>query len=347
MILYETVLAGCTLKAEEMDDSSGGFGDFSHEVVLHWIGARQKACAAPAETAARLLHWISDDPYGFCSGLQKQLGAVLTTAGLAALESLVEKRGEADPADRRWPSLLRQIYIHQNRSADYERLAGKAGYPAEDCLALARMHAETDPATALRWIERVASDSAVHYAAPPLRRELLDRLGRREEALASAWQEYLRSASKYRLDEVLRHATAEEQDVWRAKAFGQAKGDLQTVMELYVDLGERERLATLTEAALDTDLEGLSHRVTEPAATLLEASDPFLAARLWRAQALRIVNGGKSKAYDAAIDNLERARDCFRRAGREAEWEKTAREPVMRLWFLELATAKWQQRRTR
>jgi hypothetical protein len=92
----------------------------------------------------------------------------------------------------------------------------------------------------------------------------------------------------------------------------------------------------------------------------------LLAARLWRAQALRIVNAGKSKYFEAAIDNLERARDCFRRAGRDAEWEQTSRDiggahsrkhafmrefalvvkdkPVMRSSFLKVAMVKWQNR---
>lgn len=87
---------------------------------------------------------------------------------------------------------------------------------------------------------------------------------------------------------------------------------------------------------------------------------------LWRAQALRILNAGKSRYYDAALDNLERARDCFRRAGREAEWEKTVMElsrahartqgfsrglaavapgeSRVRPSFLETAMAKWNKR---
>lgn len=47
-----------------------------------------------------------------------------------------------------------------------------------------------------------------------------------------------------------------------------------------------------------------------------------LAARLWRAQGLRIVNAKKSKYYDAALSNFERAKRCFDRAGLAAEWQK-------------------------
>ena len=55
----------------------------------------------------------------------------------------------------------------------------------------------------------------------------------------------------------------------------------------------------------------------------LEKNRPDLAARLWRAQGLRIVNAKKSKYYDAALSNFESAKRCFERAGLPGEWEKT------------------------
>ncbi len=76
----------------------------------------------------------------------------------------------------------------------------------------------------------------------------------------------------------------------------------------------------------DVDLEDLSHYTTEPAAKKLEKPHPDLAARLWRAQGLRIVNAKKSKYYDAALSNFERAKRCFERAGLESEWSKTVRQ---------------------
>ena len=35
---------------------------------------------------------------------------------------------------------------------------------------------------------------------------------------------------------------------------------------------------------------------------------------------MRIVNAGKSKYYDAALDNLEQARKCYAKAGLETDW---------------------------
>ena len=48
--LYETFLAGCYGKAEELDDSSGGFGQFAAELICRWIKARQALGVDPQQT---------------------------------------------------------------------------------------------------------------------------------------------------------------------------------------------------------------------------------------------------------------------------------------------------------
>lgn len=72
----------------------------------------------------------------------------------------------------------------------------------------------------------------------------------------------------------------------------------------------------------DEALEHVSHHATEPAAKKLEKTHPDVAARLWCAQGLRVVNAKKSKYYGAALSNFERARCCFEKAGRTAEWQR-------------------------
>ena len=88
---------------------------------------------------------------------------------------------------------------------------------------------------------------------------------------------------------------------------------------------ELARLAELLGRTADDALVRLSHYTTEPAARKLEKTHPQLAARLWRAQGLRIINAGKSKYYDAALSNFERAMHCFVKASQLPEWEKTVR----------------------
>lgn len=82
--LYETLLAGCYEKAEEIDGSSGSFGQFVGELYCGWIKARQAAGTDPDETAARLLARMEDDPYGFCYDLEEDAAKAFDRAGLAA-----------------------------------------------------------------------------------------------------------------------------------------------------------------------------------------------------------------------------------------------------------------------
>jgi hypothetical protein len=53
--LYETFLAGCYEKAEELDDSSGSFGMFVESLYCGWIKARQAARSDADETVKLLL----------------------------------------------------------------------------------------------------------------------------------------------------------------------------------------------------------------------------------------------------------------------------------------------------
>lgn len=53
--LYETFIAACYEKAEEVDDSSGYFGRFGGSLFARWVAARQAVSAEPADTVAQLL----------------------------------------------------------------------------------------------------------------------------------------------------------------------------------------------------------------------------------------------------------------------------------------------------
>ena len=62
--LYETFIAACNEKAEEIDDSSGNFGMLVENLVRGWIKSRQAMGGDPDETAQTLLDWMEDDPNG-------------------------------------------------------------------------------------------------------------------------------------------------------------------------------------------------------------------------------------------------------------------------------------------
>ncbi len=200
-------------------------------------------------------------------------------------------------------------------------------------MAAAKLLESRKPADALAWVERgramereKRSPSAACYDLDNLHRELLTKLGRGEEALEAAWVDFRKHPSKYSYDDLMKFVPKAERKEWHEKAMSAAKGaELCSAIELFVETKEVDRLAELVHGAADTSLEGVSHYATEPAAKKLDKSHPGLAARLWRAQGLRLVGAKKSKYYDAALSNFERARASYLRAGLAAEWEETVR----------------------
>jgi len=337
--LFEIFLAGYREKAEELDDSSGEFNQFSKDLICRWVKARQMSDADAGETATTLLAWMDDDPCAFCYEIERQLAEALNEPGLTAFERLIRARLDATPAieeydRRRWADVLRDVYVAQGNPAAYQSLAEQIGTTPRDCLALATMFVSRSRGLALGWVERgielernTAIGSEAGYGLGRLRRELLVKLGRRDEAIEAAWAEYREGPSKCHFDDLMEVTPKEQRAAWQQKALDAASGaDLDSAMELFTETRETERLASLVSGATDLALENVSHHITEPAARRLDKSHPKQAARLWRAQAMRIVDAGKSKYYDAAVENLDRARRCYLRAGLGADWEATVRE---------------------
>ena len=339
LALCEAFLAGCYAKAEQLDDSSGSFGAFVKDLICAWIRARQASGSDPDVTAATLLRWMDDDPYGFCYEIEKDAAAAFDEPGRAAFEKQIRARFETvaeDPSGwrfRRLSAVLRAIYAAQAAVAAYVEHAERTGLTSLDCLAIARLLVVQQPADALSWAERgQAMDREKNYPSvaghglEELRRELLVKLGRGDEALTAAWIEFRRRPSKDNYEDLMEYVPAAERAVWHEKAMEAATGaEAASAIELFVETSEAGRLAELVRVTADEALERMSHIVTEPAAETLDEAHPDLAARLWRAQGMRIVNAGKSKYYDAALSNFERARDCYGRAGLAVEWEETVR----------------------
>jgi tetratricopeptide (TPR) repeat protein len=342
--LCETFLAGCYEKVEELDDSSGSFGQFVAGLVCAWIKARQASDAGPDETAARLLAWMDDDPYGFCHGIEKDAVKVFDKAGLAAFEKQVRARFEAtakppgnqpEHLRRHWSEVLRTLYLAQKDVAAYVALAGETVLTGRDCHAIATLLVtRRKPDEALAWVERgidlgrkTPQSFLAGYGLDRLQRELLARLGRRDEALDAAWAAFREDPGKYSYDDLIKLVPKAERRAWHEKAMEAAKGaDLHDLIELLLETKEIKRLAELVRGTSDEALDQLSHYATEPAAKKLEKTHADVAARLWRAQGMRIVNAGKSKYYEAALSNFERASRCYKRAGLTAGWEETVRQ---------------------
>lgn len=390
--LYETFLAASYAKAEELDDSSGSFGQFVDELYCGWIKARQAQNANPEETASRLIAWMENDDYGFAYHLEKHAAEVLDKANLAAFVKQIRARFDAaskatsnmdgkhkerpEYLRRRWGEVLRTLYAARKAVAAYIALAEETGLTADDCHVIAKLLvSRRKPEDALGWVERgTALDkktphrSMAGHDLARLKRDILTRLGRGDEARDAAWADYRKHPSRYTYDDLMKFVSKAERRVWHEKAMDAASGaELGAAMELFLATKETERLVDIVKRARDSALEGLSHYGTEPVAKKLEKTHPDLAARLWRAQGMRVVNAKKSRYYDGALSNFERAKRCFERAGLAAEWQKTVRQvradhhrkssfmsgferlvagagPSEKLGFLEQAKARWSQR---
>ena len=343
--LYEAFIAACNLKAEEIDDSDGEFGTFVGNLFRGWIQARQAAGADPGATAETLLAWMKNDDYGFCNELGSDAVKVLDSAGMAAFERAVRVRFEDSSGKRelktgnyirdQWGQILRSIYAQQRSVEMYLDIAARTGLTQTDCETIATMlQAKRKPNEALSWLERgIEMENAgsfkagASYKLVEMRRALLAKLGRGREALNSAWAEFQAHPSRFTYDELLRYVPKSERGSWQEKAMAASEqGDLASLIELWLGVKEIDRLVKRLNRADDSELEGLSHYVTEPAAKRLARTHSAVAAKVYRALCVRILYAAKSKYYHEALTNLEEARRCYQAAGLDERWRELVTE---------------------
>lgn len=340
--LYEIFIAACHEKADEIDDSSGNFGMLVEDLFRGWIKARQAANDDPDETAKSLLSWMEDDPYGFCHDLDREVVNVLDKKGLDAFVQQIRSKFESTLTQddkeksfpgyerRRWGGALKNLLAAQRNVDAYIALCEQTELKARDCKAIAKIYRNRRrPEDALSWVERglkiARLDSRKSYEEYELRelnRALFAKIGRAEDVLQSAWSEFESHPSTFTYKELMRYVPAKEKTAWHQKAMAASeKGDLSSQIELWLEKKESDRLVSRLRRATDKELEDLSHYRTEPLARKLERSDSDIAARVYRALCMRIVNAGKSKYYNAALDHIEHAKKCYTKAGLNADWQ--------------------------
>ena len=340
--LHETFISACHEKADEIDDSSGGFGMLVEDLFRGWIKARQAANDDPDEIAKSLLSWMEDDPYGFCHDLDRALLKVLDKKGLEAFvrnvrskfESALalDDKEESSPgyARRKWGGTLKTLLAGLRSVDAYIALCEQIEFEAMDCKTIAEIYrSRRRPEDALSWVERgleiARSDSRKSFGEHDLRemrRALLAKLDRPGDALQSAWSEFEAHPSTFTYKELMRYVPAKEKMAWHQEAMAVSeKSDLSSQIELWLEKKESDRLVSRLRRATDEELEDLSHYRTEPLARKLERSHPDISARAYRALCMRIVNAGKSKYYDAALENIDNAKKCYSKAGLDADWQ--------------------------
>ncbi|MFO7739745.1 MAG: hypothetical protein R6V46_14795 [Desulfatiglandaceae bacterium] len=174
--LYETFIAACHEKADEIDDSSGNFGMLVEDLFRGWIQARQAAKHDPDETARSLLSWMEDDPYGFCHDLDREVVKVLDKKGLEAFVRRIHSKFESaltqddkekhfpGYARRRWGGALKTLLAAQRNVDAYIALCGQTELEAKDCMAVAKIYRSR------RRPEDIVSGTPKHVEPPFLER---------------------------------------------------------------------------------------------------------------------------------------------------------------------------------
>ena len=123
--------------------------------------------------------------------------------------------------------------------------------------------------------------------------------------------------------DLMRHVPKADRASWHSRAMEVADAaDLGEAIGLWLETGEIDRLADRLRRVPARALKGLSHYVTEPAAGRLAKTHPDVAASVYVALGLRILEAGKSRYYGAALEHLADARRCYRAIQDQAAWER-------------------------
>lgn len=351
--LYETFIAGCYEKADEIDDSSGNFGMFVEDLFCGWIKARQAAGADAEKTAERLLNWMDKDDYGFCYQLEREAVKVLTKKGLSPFAAQVRSRFVAavrssrPPKDnqdtrhstsyrrRYWGGVLKTIHVAQRDVDAYVSLCKETELLPIDCEIVAGMlQSRRKPDQALEWVGRGLAlekqnpgGKGSSYKLADMKRTLLVKLGNPDKALSSAWTEFEKYPCKLAYDQLMKYVPKKDRAAWHDRAMNaSAHADLDSVIELWFATREVDRLVERLRTAPHQELESLSHYTTEPVAKKLVRLHPDIAAKIYRALGMRILNAKKSKYYDTALSHFEQARRCYKKAGVNLAWKELVEE---------------------
>ena len=349
--LYEVFLAGVYDKAEEIDDSGGELGAFFEGLLVSWIIARQKAGCPAEETVREILGWIDNDDYGFCHDIEGDVARTLNREGFALFGShfrnlfetaFAQFKCEAPRRIYDYPTevclsarVLKSIYIAKRDARAYIALCEMMAVSPKDCEAVASMYkARRRFAEALEWVERGLScgydrdwGNESSSSLTFMRREFLDKVGRKEEAFQVAWEQFQKHPCEYAYADLMKHVAREDREHWHDKAMEVAKRtSLSGFIEICTKTKEWGILARHIDAVTREELESVSHYVTEKAVKGLARGHALAAAEVYAALGMRIVKAGKSKYYQYALDHLRSAKKLAEKAGHAEMWSSLVEE---------------------
>ena len=288
---------------------------------------------------------MANDDYGFCFEIEKDVAQTLNKEGFllfrnhfqdqfdkafAPFKNQAPKYIYDYPSDiYRAANALKEIYIAKKDVKSYLVLCEKMVASPKDCENITTLYrAEGRFADALEWTEKGLTlenkrqwGNQCSYGLARMRRELLGKLGRKEEALKAAWSEFKRHPGVYSYEDLMKYIPKKDCRQWHKKAMQQAKkGSLSEFIDLCVKTKELEMLSERVISAKHKDLEQVSHYVTEKAAKALARKHIPAAAKIYRASGMRIIKSGKSKYYQYALEHFREAKKLFEKSGQNRKW---------------------------
>ncbi len=343
--LYEIFLSGCYEKAEEIDDSGGNLGMFFEDLFCVWINARQQAKYDPEETVQNILRWMDNDDYGFCYNIERNVVKTLSRESVKLFEAAIKSRFEkaftaVDQKKRKrisdYPfevrenvSALKVIYVESKDTNAYLALCEKTGTTPMDCENIANLYkVKRQYQDALSWVEKGLKlekkdrwGNQSSFGLTGLKQDLLNKLGRREDAFDLAWVEFKKYPSDFSYEKLMKFVDRKDGKNWHQKALEKAKdASLSGFIEICTKIKEWDKLSEHI-SSIDTELlEELSHYTTERAAKGLAKKHGLAAAKIYSALGMRILKKGKSKYYRYALENFRKAGKLYEKAGRDRLW---------------------------
>ncbi|MHB8279567.1 MAG: DUF6880 family protein [Candidatus Humimicrobiaceae bacterium] len=343
--LYEIFLSGCYEKADEIDDSGGNLGIFFEELFCSWIDARQKAKYDSNETINLVLKWMENDDYGFCFNIEKSIVKIFCSNELKIFELSIRScfdnayRLESPKENKRisdysYPvrknaDILKIIYSEKKDIKSYINLCEKLGVTPKDCEVIALLYKGIDNfQEALIWVGKglglKEKDNWLNessYDLERIKRELSSLLGNNDYAIESAWTNFKKYPSEYSYDELMKYVAKKDINNWHNKAIEEAKiSPLKSTIELFIKTKELDILADRILLVKHEELENISHYVIEKAAKVFLNKNSIVAAKIYRAMGMRILNSKKSKYYSIALEHFLRVKSIYIENNSQEEW---------------------------
>jgi len=303
---------------DRVDDSSGRVSsvfrnsteDFAAILSLVSDPEKQLALARRGYEAAEV------DDYGLLDDLVADVMQRLPPATLAIMRNFVEARIEASPPVIEGGRLNHLASLHASALAAIADAQGdvelyiraqmlKGPRLRDDCGIAQRLLKHQRAPEALAYLDSIdVADSRDTYRLEDVRIEVMEALGRREEAQALRWSAFERRLSQEHLRGYLKRLPAFDAEEKQEEAMAlAATRPLHGALEFFINWPNIRAAGALVRTR-SGELDGDWYFLYTPAASMLESREPLAATLLRRAMIDFTLGKARSSRYEHAARHL-------------------------------------------